>query len=106
MNNPISEAVEQVGKVIRKPEEEGNEVQAESTSVSSVAKLMVWIVIITAFIGGVTFIVLAELTRSFSWRAVKEYMNFMGVFAKAFVPLILMVGIGRAFKHSKWSKDL
>jgi len=110
MKGPLASTVEHTikegAKLIRKPQEDKTEFEASTMKVGSFSKAMVWLILSIAFISGLTLIVLAVLTKSFTWRAVKEYVDFMKAFSIAFVPVMMMVGVGRAFKHSKWSKDL
>jgi hypothetical protein len=106
LESAITQGITEGAKLIRKPEEHRTEIEASSMKVGSFSKAMVWLILGLAFMAGIAFIVLAELTKAFSWRTVKEYVGFMRVFGATFVPVMLMVGIGRAFKHSKWSKDI
>lgn len=92
------EAVKEIGKMVRKPGESKLEIEAGATKTGSLAKLLIWGIIYAAFVIGVILVFQRSLLK------LKAYCSFLEAYGRVFVPLILMVGLGRAFKHSRWSK--
>ena len=90
--------IKEAGKTIRKPGEDRENIEAGATKSSSMAKKLIWVIIFAAFTIGVILLFQGKLL------VLKAYCSFLDSYGKVFVPLILMVGTSRAFKHSKWSK--
>ena len=99
MKEIIKEGIKEVGKTIRKPEESRTEIEAGKTKTGSMAKTLIWGIIYAAFVVGVIL-----LFRAKSLLLLKAYCSFLESYGRIFIPIILVVGVGRSFKHSKWSK--
>jgi len=94
----IKAGIEEIGKTIRKPEENQTNIETGATKTGSMAKTLIWGIVYAAFVIGVVFLFQRKLL------VLKAYCSFLESYGRVFIPLILVVGVGRAFKHSKWSK--
>lgn len=101
--------VEEVGKTARtaiqgKPKAGEQSIEAGKTKISSTSKGLVWFVIFLTLGLTVLFVVLCAVDL-LEWKAFKNWIDGLKVWGNLFIPLVIMVGIGRAFKHSVWSGE-
>lgn len=85
---------------IGRPEEKKDEFEAQAAPRGfSLSKWMVWILLWVVFFFGMLFILQEEFDR------LRNYIRFIEAYSGAFITLIILIGVGRAFKHSKWAKE-
>ena len=90
--------IKEAGKTIRKPGEDRENIEAGATKTGPMAKVLIWVVIFGCLAIGVILLFQGKLL------VLKAYCSFLESFGRVFVPLMILVGLGRAFKHSRWSK--
>lgn len=98
MKTVIKEGIKELGKTIRKPEESRSDIEAGKTKTGSLAKMLIWGIIYAAFVIGAILLFRKQIL------ILKAYCSFLESYGRIFIPIILVVGVGRSFKHSKWSK--
>lgn len=83
----------------QKPEIEIGETLAHISKKSiSISKWLVYGIIVFFMVLG-AYIILKQPLK------MPSFVSFMISFGTLFIPYVLIVGTGRAFKHSKWNKD-
>jgi len=87
-----------------KPESTESTVEGGETKTSSASKGLVWFVIFLSFGLTLLFVILCAL-KLLPWKTFTHWIDGLKVWGNLFIPLVIMVGVGRAFKHSVWSSE-
>ena len=102
IGNKIVDTAGDVAKtaISGRPEEQKQDFDVEKASSKfSMSKWMVWILLWVVLGLGVYFILKGQ------FKELRNYIRFIEAYSGAFITLIILIGVGRAFKHSRWAKE-